>query len=72
MSPIKGTVENGHIRPLGKGILREGQTVIVIPLPSSEGPVEIPGEVEKEDVEFVRASRGRLARQIHSQDQADA
>jgi hypothetical protein len=72
MSPIKGTVENGNVRLVKGGTLRDGQKVIVIPLPSDEGPVEITREAEQEDIEFVRASRGRLARQLDFHDHADA
>ena len=34
--------------------------------------LEPPPEAEQEDVEFVRASRGRRARQLESEDRANA
>jgi hypothetical protein len=72
MSPIKGMVENGNVRLGQKGVLRDGQRVVVIPVPSTEGPVVPSPEAEREDVEFVRASRGRRARQLEAEDRADA
>jgi hypothetical protein len=72
MSPIKGMVQNGSVRLGEKGVLREGQRVVVIPIPSTEGPVDPTPEAEQEDVEFVRASRGRRARQLESEDRANA
>jgi hypothetical protein len=72
MSPIKGMVQNGNVRLGEKGVLREGQRVVVIPIPSTEGPVHPTPEAEQEDVEFVRASRGRRARQLESEDRANA
>jgi hypothetical protein len=71
MSPIKGTVQNGDVRLGEKGILRDGQRVVVIPIPLTEGPVGPTPEAEQEDVEFVRASRGRRARQFESEDRAN-
>ena len=72
MSPIRGTVENGNVRLVKKGILRDGQKVVVVPLPAAESLGGLSAEAEQEDVEFVRATRGRRARQLDSEDRADA
>lgn len=72
MSPIQGMVENGNVRLGKKGVLRDGQRVVVIPIPSAEGPVGSSPEAEQEDIEFVRASRGRRARRLQAEDRTDA
>jgi hypothetical protein len=72
MSPIQGTVENGIVRLGKKGVLRDGQRVVVIPIPSREGSVIPSPEAEREDVEFARASCGRKAHLFEAEDRADA
>jgi hypothetical protein len=71
MNPVEGTVENGIVRLSRSGVLREGQRVIVIPVPPTPGHLALSAEAEEEDVAFVRASRGRLARQLGSEEQLD-
>jgi len=65
-------VENGIVRLGKKGVLRDGQRVVVIPIPSTEGSVSPSPEAERGDVEFVRACRGRKAHQFEAEDRADA
>jgi hypothetical protein len=72
MSPFRGKVERGVVRLSRKKALPEGQKVIIVPVPSAaKGSLASP-EAEQEDVEFVRATRGRLARQLKSENGADA
>lgn len=72
MSPITGKVESGIVKLAPKGILPDGQKVVVIPLSSGEGNGRPSPEAEQEDVEFIRAGRGRLARQLRSEDEPHA
>ena len=68
MSPIRGTVENGNVRLVKKGILRDGQKVVVVPLPAAESLGGLSPEAEQEDVEFVRAAPGWGQRRMLDQE----
>ena len=59
----------GRVVAVPKGLtLREGQEVLLVPLPQGREPVAPSGPVEDEDVAFVRACRGRLAHQLDAED----
>ncbi|MBI4565385.1 MAG: hypothetical protein HY716_11890 [Planctomycetes bacterium] len=72
MIAIKGKVEKGSVRLARKRIFPEGQRVIVIPVPVVAKGFQVSTKAEQEDVEFVRATRGRLARHLKFEERADA
>ena len=63
---VHGTIENGLIKLPDVVKFSEGARVVVYVLepPGKNGSRKLPKEIEDEDVEFLRACRGRLARQL--------
>lgn len=66
MRTLKGVVEDGIIKVPNPSGLAEGATVTVALIEEADlsGPNPIPAGIEAEDVEFVRACRGRLVRHL--------
>ena len=65
---VRGTVVNGAVHLLGGEDLPEGQQVIVVPLAVEPVFPTLPSDIEQEDIEFVRACRGRLGRLLKAED----
>lgn len=70
MKTAKSSVRGGVISVPKGAHLREGQKVLLIPVPDPTPAAPPPATVEDEDVAFVRACRGRLARQLEAEDVA--
>ena len=70
MRTLQGVVKGGAVElPPGVEIM-EGTRVIIAILrsPVAEEYAALPPEMEDEDVQFVRACRGRLARELRAQE----
>ena len=71
MVTISGTVHAGAVRFPETLSVADGTRVIITilePIPKIENRL-LPENIEAEDLEFVRACRGRLARQFQEVDQ---
>jgi hypothetical protein len=70
MKTFTATVRNGLIRIPEHARIREGAKVLLAVVGDSpEGEALAPSsEIEAEDVEFVRACRGRLAAQMRAEE----
>ena len=70
MKTFTATVRNGVVRIPKDARVREGARVVLAVVGDSggDGPSPPPPEIEAEDVEFVRACRGRLAAQMRAEE----
>ncbi len=70
MKTFTGTVRDGVVRLPRRARVQDGSRVVLAVL--SEEPAELDeqqmAELEKEDVEFMRACRGRLAKCLRDED----
>ena len=70
MITVQGTVKNGVVKLPATLKLSEGSRVIITILESigKRAPNTLPKDIETEDIDFVRACRGRLAKQLREDD----
>jgi len=70
MKTVQGIVEGGVVRLPPDATIAEGAKVIVAIVEPGlpEGIPSLSSELEEEDVQFVRACRGRLARELREED----
>lgn len=68
MRAWKGKVQNGAVRLSPQTRLPEGQEVMIVPIRRPRRGSALPPEIEREDLEFVRACRGRLGRLLKAED----
>jgi len=70
MKVFTGTVKGGLVKLPSRARLRDGSRVVMAVLPDAEAAPDDArvAELEAEDVEFVRACRGRLTKHLHDED----
>jgi hypothetical protein len=65
---VRGRIKNGRVRPSNGARLINGTEVLIVTLPKAPRRRRLRSALEREDVEFVRSCRGRLARQMKAVD----
>ena len=70
MKTFTGTVENGAVKLPARSGVRDGSRVVLAVIGEGQpGPVdEVAAELEAEDVEFVRACRGRIVSHMRDEE----
>jgi hypothetical protein len=71
MITVQGTVKNGVVKLPATVKLSDGSRVMITILESINKPAPdtLSRDIEAEDVDFVRACRGRLAKQLREDDE---